>query len=571
MIVERVSCDVLVAGAGAAGCRAALEAASLGAQVILTAKGALGRCGNTNLASSVYAASGFGDPHDGPDCHLHDVIVEGRYLSRQDVARVFCDLAPETARELEQWGVEWYRHSDGRYVLIAVEGHSVPRALHYDEVTGQVIQRTLVRRLSSFDRVQVIDDLFLTALLVDDGRILGAAGLDMKTGRLIAFECPAVILATGGAGALYDMNDTETTSTGDGYGLAYRAGAELVDMEMHQFFPLAFVHPPSIRGTSIGYGGLWEMGLKLTNAPGERFMVRRNPAGHEVMTRDLFSRFIFEEVAEGRGTEHGGVWLDTTDIVDFERVMRRHPRTYKWKRRFGVNTRRFEVAPCYHFTMGGVRIDDRARASIEGLFAAGEVAGGLHGANRLGGNALSECLVFGTIAGREAAGVRRRVGLSEPLVRQHEVHMTRLVSRGSSDGAVRPEEIHAALQRFMYRYAGIVRTGHEMARALDEILALRARLAQAAILPGMIYNQSLARLLEVDNMLTVAELTVRSALERAESRGAHFRADCPSADRHWIINLVAAKGPDGPRLRHAPVAFPYVQPPDVRPPEEVVA
>jgi succinate dehydrogenase/fumarate reductase flavoprotein subunit len=563
-----VEADVLVVGGGAAGCRAALEAAGRGSRVHLVCKGLLGKCGTTNQAAvCVTAVTGDGDPHDSPDAYFKDIVHGGKFLSDQHLARILAEESFEEILYLESLGMKWYKTRNGRFLLRPMPGQGHDRGVHFDARTGQLLQRTLVKRIRECSSVTVLDDFYVLDLCAHQGSTCGAVGIDLRSGDLLPILASAIILATGGLGAMFPFNAMESTSTGDGHALALRAGAQLQDMEMHQFFPTSFAWPPSLRGTGVATSVLWKHGLRLFNALDERFMETRDPLQKEAVTRDELSRAIAREIMEGRGTEHAGVWLDTTATdSNWASVEREFARVYKRPRQFGVDTRRFEVCPTYHFTMGGVRIDEFGQSSINGLYAAGEVSGGVHGANRVGGNALSECLVFGRRAGQavtRASGDHKRTDMVAADACRLQKTMADLL--GKKENAVRPHVIHAALQEIMAKGAGVIRSRPATEAALFELGQLRERAqAEMTAIQGAErggYNLDLLEALQVRNMLDLATVILRSVLMREETRGAHYRTDFPDTDdAEWLINILAVRDKRELLLKRNPVKLSKLHP-----------
>lgn len=565
--VERYLCDVLVIGSGAAGCRAAIAASEAAAQVCLITKGPLGRSGTTNLGGVVYAAAlGHADPSDSVYHHMRDTVVEGRYLGDQRMAMLMAERAPRSVYDLERYGLNWYKKG-GRFYQLPTPGHSRDRGVHYNQKTGQMVQRALVRELLRPSRVNVmlLEDFLVASLIRDrEGPVVGVSGVNLRTGRLGQVDAGAVIIATGGCGAMCRVTDMDTGATGDGMALALRAGAELIAPEMHQFFPTAFVHPESLRGLALATSALWKYGLRLYNANGERFMERYYPREKENVPRDLLSRAIYQEIAEGRGTEHGGVYLDTSQVAGWEEVKKHRARSYVMPQRLGIDTDRVEVAPTYHFTIGGIRVNLDTSTSVPGLFACGEAAGGLHGANRIGGNALAECVVFGEIAGEVAAGWARGNGGKAPDAVSELRRSIGAWTAGPGEG-VRPIKLVRSLQDLFWRRMGIVRDHQGLSSGLQELdelgeLAGRVRLAATE----RVFNLELVDAIQLQNMLELARAFFRGALERTESRGCHFRADYPRPDNpNWLRNIVCRKKGNQIEMETVPVEFPHVAPEEV--------
>lgn len=540
--VRRIKTDVIIIGTGAAGSRAAIEVSEHNAKVILISKGSPGRSGTTNLAGVHYAAALGHADDDSPQHHFNDTIIEARWIADQELAWTMCMNGPKTVYDLERYGLKWYRTKDGkRYKQLPAPGHSYNRGVHFDGRTGKMVQKNLTDEVRRHKDIQIVGDTFITQILVDDNGVVGAIGIDLKTGELLVFEASSVILATGGTGMIYKVTDMETGSTGDGIAMAYRAGADLIAPEMHQFFPTSFVWPDTLRGVAVNSSQLWKLGLRLYNIKDERFMERYYPLEKENMPRDILSHCIFREIQDGRGTEHGGVWLDTRWIKSFEELRHDRARSYIWPEKLGVNLQRFEVAPTYHFTLGGVRINSDAETSVPGLYACGEVVGATHGANRLAGNALTECIVFGEIAGRNAAQ-HALMPHSHLLIKDTMVNQERhrLIGLLTSNGSARqPREIYDDLRETMYQNVGIVRDGIRLQSAIERVGELKEEAKSMRMADIEQYNVEWIWAIELDGMLQLAELFAKGALMRTESRGAHYRSDYPDTDdEHWLRNIL---------------------------------
>jgi fumarate reductase (CoM/CoB) subunit A len=553
-----------VVGTGAAGCRAAIEAAEYGADVQLVSKGVVGHSGTTNMAEVVYAAAiAHTDRLDHPQYHFEDTVVEGHWIGDQKLARLLADGAPKTVYDLERYGLPWYRMEDRRhYYQLPTPGHRFDRGVHYNESTGTKMQEALIEEIGRHDTIHSLSDTLVVGLFVDDGRIVGASAIDLHHGSLIVFEAGAVIIATGGAGLMYQVTDMERGSTGDGIALAYRAGAELIAPEMHQFFPTAFVWPETLRGLIVTSSNLWRFGLRLYNADGDRFMERHFPVEKEDVPRDVLSRYIFLEIAEGRGTEHGGVWLDASNIDGWDYLRRERAKSYIWPTKLGVNTERFEIAPTYHYTTGGVRINENTQTRVQGLYAAGEVVGGIHGANRIGGNALPECMVFGEIAGRHAAlTAPRRSTVPQSLI-DDELRRLRGFLTPPDTVDLRPIDVLKKLKQTMYRHMGIVRDDPGLRQGLSELETLvEEEMPRVGVGPGDIFNWEWIWKIELDNMLEQARIYTEAALLRTETRGAHYRSDYPETDNErWLKNIVARKEIGGPVYSTEDVRFDSIDP-----------
>lgn len=556
--------DVLVVGTGAAGCRAAIEAAEYGADVVLLSKGVLGRSGTTNLAEVVYAAAiAHTDTLDKTWYHFEDTVLEGHWLGDQRLVKLLADNAPKTVYDLERYGLPWYRMEDGKhYYQLPTPGHRFDRGVHFDESTGSKMQAALVEEIDRHKEIHPFNDTLVTNVFVEDGQVVGASAIDLHTGKLVIFKTGAIIIATGGAGMMYAVNDMERGSTGDGITLAYRAGAELIAPEMHQFFPTAFAWPETLRGTIVTSSNLWGFGLRLYNAKNERFMEKYFPDKKENVPRDVLSRGIFLEILEGRGTEHGGVWLDASNIDGWEYLRRERARSYIWPAKLGVNTERFEIAPTYHFTMGGIRINPNAQTNVAGLYAAGEVVGGIHGANRIGGNALVECMVFGEIAGRHAAlTVERNIRFRDSMI-QDELKRLQSSLKAPQQVDLRPVDALRSLKQTMYLHVGIVRSAGGLKEGLEKLECLEMEeLPRVGVGPGNVFNWEWIWKVELENMIEQAKIYTRAALMRTETRGAHYRSDYPEADnKNWLKNIVVRKENGEATFETAPIEFPYIYP-----------
>jgi fumarate reductase (CoM/CoB) subunit A len=567
--VRQYQTDVLVIGSGAAGSRAAIEACEYSADVLLVSKGVPGRSGTTNLAGVHYAAAVGHADDDTPRHHFEDTIIEARWIADQELALTMCLNGPKTVFDLERYGLEWYRTEDKKhYKQLPAPGHSYDRGVHFNGRTGKMVQDNLFDELLRHSDIRLMGDVFITQILVDQVEVVGATAIDLKNGDFVVISASSVILATGGAGMMYKVTDMETGSTGDGIAMAYRAGAELIDPEMHQFFPTAFVWPDTLRGVAVNSSQLWKLGLRLYNVEDERFMEKYFPREKEHMPRDILSQRIFQEIQEGRGTEHGGVWQDTRWIENFEELRRDRARSYIWPEKLGVNLERIEVAPTYHFTLGGVRINTEAETRVPGLYACGEIVGATHGANRLAGNALTECMVFGEIAGRNAAlrsGQRKDADpVSECLMNEERERLRALLS--SDDKATkRPGNIYDELRQTMYFNVGIVRDEERLEEAIDQVSELRRQAQSLHLSDVEQYNVEWIWMLELDAMLQLAEIFARGAKMRTESRGAHYRVDYPDTDdAEWLKHIVVRSGDGEDVFATEPVALPYLDDVKVR-------
>jgi succinate dehydrogenase / fumarate reductase flavoprotein subunit len=575
---ERFEHDVLVVGAGGAGLRAAIEAAAQGVSVGLVCKSLLGKAHTVMAEGGVAAALANVDDRDNWRVHFADTMRGGQYLNHPRMAELHAREAPERVRELEAWGALFDRTRDGRILQRNFGGHAYPRLAHVGDRTGLEMIRTLQDH-GIHRGIDVHMECTVLTLLLDGVRVVGALAYERERGRFRLFHARAVVLATGGIGRAFAVTSNSWEYTGDGQALAYRAGAELIDMEFVQFHPTGMVWPPGVRGILVTEGVRGEGGV-LRNKDGRRFMFddvpetyRQQTAGDEeegwrytqgdrtarrppeLLTRDHVARCIVREIKAGRGTPHGGVWLDISWIREKlpradEHIRRKLPSMYHQFRSLAdidITREPMEVGPTTHYAMGGVRVDAESQMStVPGLFAAGEVAAGLHGANRLGGNSLSDLLVFGKRAGEHAARFAKDHPAGRIDQRQVE-HATRdALAPFEAQEVAGPYAIQHELQHTMQNLVGIVRQEAEMLRALAAIEALGPRAARVGVSGNREYNPGWHTALDLPNLLTVAEAVTRSALERKESRGAQFREDYPEKDpAAGRYNIVVRRAADG--------------------------
>jgi succinate dehydrogenase / fumarate reductase flavoprotein subunit len=536
--------DVLVIGAGGAGLRAAIAAAEAGLSVGLACKSLLGKAHTVMAEGGIAAALGNVDSHDRWEVHFADTMRGGQLLNDYRMVEIFAKEAPERVYEVEQWGAIFDRTPDGKILQRPFGAHTYPRLCHVGDRTGLELIRTLQDN-AVHSGVEVYMELTLTRLLTDGERIAGAFGYRREDGRFIFLGAKAVILATGGWGKVFKVTSNSWECTGDGCAMAYEAGAELMDMEMVQFHPTGMVWPPGVRGILVTEAVRGEGGI-LRNAQGERFMKRYDPQKMELSSRDVVARAIYKEVQAGRGTPHGGAFLDITHY-GFAFIKKKLPGMYEQFLKLAdidITKSPMEVAPTIHYVMGGVRVGaGTGETTVPGLFAAGEVAAGLHGANRLGGNSLSDLLVFGKRAGEYAAACAR--GLSAaPRVDEHQAEEERILLQRpfEADGPEKPFAMHEEIQGIMGEYAGIARTGAGLSEGLEKILALQARATRLRVGGSMLFNPSWHACRDVQFMLTLCEAILRSAIVRQESRGAHWRLDHPDQDPRWgALNVVVSR------------------------------
>ncbi len=580
--------DVLVIGAGGAGLRAAIESSAGGVSVGLVCKSLLGKAHTVMAEGGIAAALANVDDRDNWRVHFSDTMRGGQYVNNWRMAQLHAQEAPARVRELEAWGAVFDRTPDGRILQRNFGGHKYPRLAHVGDRTGLEMIRTLQDH-GIHKGIQVYMECTVVRLLKDGDRIAGALAYYRDRGRFVVFRAKAIVLATGGIGKAYKITSNSWEYTGDGHTLAYDAGADLQDMEFIQFHPTGMIWPLSVRGILVTEGVRGEGGI-LVNNKGERFMFKDIPDNYknqtakdaeegwrycqgdknaqrppELLTRDHVARCILREVREGRGSPHGGVYLDIAWIKEKisnapEHIKRKLPSMYHQFKELGgidITKEPMEVGPTTHYVMGGVKVDAESQMSrVPGLFACGECAVGINGANRLGGNSLSDLLVFGKRAGEFAAKYAKEQATGNLQIDQIEAAMRWALEpfdrTGGNEG---PYQVQHELQEMMQDLVGIVRREEEMQRALDGLTKLRDR-AKKAMVPGnREYNPGWHTALDLHNLLTVSEAVTRSALVRKESRGGHFRDDFPAKAEHFgKVNLVCRKGPDGQmQIEEAPI------------------
>jgi succinate dehydrogenase / fumarate reductase, flavoprotein subunit len=526
--------DVLIIGAGGAGLRAAIEALAHGASVGVVCKSLLGKAHTVMAEGGIAAAMANVDAADGWKTHFKDTMFGGKYLNNWRMARLHAQESPDRVRELEQWGALFDRTDSGAILQRAFGGHTYKRLCHVGDRTGLEMIRTLQDRgvHLGFD---VYMECTVTRLLTDGGRIAGAFAYWRENGRFIVFKAKSIVIATGGIGKAWPITSNSWECTGDGMTLAYEAGAELMDMEFVQFHPTGMVWPPGVQGLLVTEAVRGEGGI-LRNKLGERFMEKYDPKRMELSTRDVVARSIYTEVKEGRGTEHGGAYLDISH-KPAEYVKKKLPSMYhQFKELADVDITKspMEVGPTCHYMMGGIRVEaETAQSTVPGLFAAGEAAAGLHGANRLGGNSLSDLLVFGRRAGEAAAKHAKEVSTPGLALAQIEEAERELLAPFSNTGSESPYAVQRDLQKVMQSLVGIFRTDEDLKKAFAELEELKARAAKAGVEGSRLFNPGWHLTRELNSMLTISEAVALSALARTESRGAHSRIDFPNYDPVW--------------------------------------
>ncbi|MEE2035278.1 fumarate reductase/succinate dehydrogenase flavoprotein subunit [Rhodococcus chondri] len=584
--VERHSYDVVVIGAGGAGLRAVIEARQRGLSVAVVCKSLFGKAHTVMAEGGCAAAMGNANPRDSWQVHFQDTMRGGKFLNNWRMAELHAREAPDRVWELETYGALFDRTPDGRISQRNFGGHTYPRLAHVGDRTGLELIRTMQQKIVSLQqedhaetgdyeaRVKVFAECTITELLKDDqGRIAGAFGYERESGRFLLFEAPAVVVATGGIGKSWKVTSNSWEYTGDGHALALRAGAALINMEFIQFHPTGMIWPPSVKGILVTEGVRGDGGV-LKNSEGDRFMFRYVPAVFkgqyaeseeeadrwyedqennrrtpDLLPRDEVARAINSEVKEGRSTPHGGVFLDIASRMPAAEIVRRLPSMHHQFRELAdvdITKEPMEVGPTCHYVMGGIEVDpDSGAASVPGLFAAGECSGGMHGSNRLGGNSLSDLLVFGRRAGLGAADYVQSLA-ARPRITEEDVSVAARTALSPFDpadhtSAENPYTLHTELQQSMHDLVGIIRRADEIERALAELATLRARIRNVAVEGHRQFNPGWHLALDLRNMLLVCECVAQAALLRTESRGGHTRDDHPAMDAQWRSTLLVCR------------------------------
>src|SRR5947199_3144012 len=588
--LERHDYDVIVVGAGGAGLRAAIESSAAGARTALICKSLLGKAHTVMAEGGIAAAVGNVWKEDNWKVHFRDTMRGGKLLNHWRMAQIHAQEAPDRVLELEEWGALFDRTKDGLILQRDFGGHRYARLAHVGDRTGLEMIRTLQDH-AVHRGIDVFMETTMFRLLTEDGRVSGAIGYDRQKGELALFHAKSVVLATGGVGKAWKVTSNSWEYTGDGFAMALEAGAELIDMEMTQFHPTGMVWPTSVRGLLVTEGVRGDGGT-LKNANGERFMFkyipeffkaetadneaeahrwfedkRNNRRTPDLLPRDEVARAINSEVKAGRGTEHGGVFLDIATRRPADYIKKRLPSMYhQFKELAGVDITKepMEVGPTCHYVMGGVRVDaDTAQSTVKGLFAAGEVAGGMHGSNRLGGNSLSDLLVFGRRAGLYAALYAKDFGGTLVVdSAQVEQAARQMLAPFERTGGANPYAIQSDLQDTMQALVGIIRNEADLKEALKRLDVLKARAAKVRVDGHRQYNPGWHTALDLDSLLTVAECSALAALERKESRGGHTREDHPYTDDTWGKVNVVVRLKDG-RIQVSREPLPEM-PPDLK-------
>lgn len=538
--------------------RAAIEAFDRGAKVMLVCKSLLGKAHTVMAEGGVAASLGNVDQEDNWKVHFSDTIVEGQFINNWKMAEIFAKEAPDRVIELEHYGALFDRTPDGKIMQRPFGAHTYRRLCYVGDRTGLELIRTLEDQVIKRN-IHYMDETVIARVFKDEeaGAVSGALGIRIRTGEIMLFKCKAVVLATGGCGRVYSVTSNSWESTGDGLSLAYRAGAELMDMEMIQFHPTGMIYPAGVRGLLVTEAVRGEGGI-LLNVKGERFMEKYDPKRKDLSARDVVARAIYSEIMAGRGTPNGAVYLDIRQRgADY--IKKKLPSMYYQFLEFAgvdITKEMMEVAPTTHYQMGGVKVDaETCQTVVKGLYAAGEVACGLHGANRLGGNSLSDILVFGRRAGLAASEYVKSTEGGHASDEDVRGEIARTLAPFKVAGGANPFELKERIAETMWKYVGIVRKEEDLKKGLEEILKIKLESKNVQAKGPRAYNQSWADSTAVWNMVLDCEAIIRSALARKESRGAHTRSDYPQKDNeHWLVNIITKLRDGQMTLELVPVA-----------------
>ena len=543
METKTISSDVLIIGSGGAGARAAIEVDNAGLKALIVSKGLSFRSGCTGMAEGGYnAVFKAVDEEDTIDAHIYDTLKGGSYLNDSKLVDILVNESPKRLIDLENYGALFDRQESGKINQRAFGGQQYRRTCFQGDRTGHEIITALKEEITKRD-IETLDEVMVTNLILSQDarppRVIGAVGLDLKNSDIIFLQAKSVIIATGGAGQLYPVTSNTVQKNGDGYALAWNVGANLIDMEEVQFHPTGMVAPESKKGVLVTEAVRGEGGI-LLNKNKERFMKKYSPEKMELSTRDVVARSIYTEIIEGRGTENGGVYLDIShlDADVIEEKLETMVLQFK-DVDVDITKEPMEVAPTAHHFMGGVKINENCESSIANLYAAGEASGGVHGANRLGGNALADTQVFGKIAGENAAKAAKTVDFEEnpEMFKAEEDRITGLIK----DGSIKPQELKKRIKKLMWEKVSIIRNEKNLNEALKELMEMEKSLNDLKVEDKKQYNIDLQTALEVINMVQIATLVVKSAILRRESRGAHFREDYPETKDEWKKSIVLNK------------------------------
>lgn len=566
---EKVVTDVLVVGAGGAGTRAAIAAAEGGARVVIAVKDLFGHSGCTPVAMGGLAGY-VNYPGDSWMVYFTDTVVGGGFMNNQKLVEVLTKEAKERFEELEEWCAAFDRDEKDEVYLRKFGGHTFNRSPISGDRTGREMMWALKRKCYQNDLISIRDEVYITKLFVTtDGEISGAIGVDLKKGEIVLFECPTVILASGGSGRLWPITFSTKGKVGEGVFMAYEAGAEIRDMEFFQIHPTGFLWPPAVRGRVVSEGVRSDGGI-LRNSKGERFMEKYDPLRKELATRDYVSRCIFKEVKEGRGSEHGGAYMDVTHLPP-EFIERRLASVLETGLVGGIDIRKqmFEVIPEHHYQNGGVDINEWGETRVKGLYACGEVAGGVHGGNRLGSNSLPDLLVFGKRAGERAAEYVKSSDSSPKVEEKQVAEEIEVICRPlKNEKGTNPFELSKKLHDIMFEEMHIARNESGLKRCLSITEEVEEELKQASVKGTLKANEAWVTTMELRSRITVGKMMVRASLMRTESRASLFREDFPRTNRkEWDKNIKISKENGEMRLSTAPLVITYLQPHQVRLPD----
>ena len=539
MEIKTISSDVLIIGSGGAGSRAAIEVDDAGLKPLIVSKGLSFRSGCTGMAEGGYnAVFKTVDKDDSIEAHMHDTLKGGSYLNDEKLVEILVNESPKRLIDLENYGALFDRQESGEIDQRPFGGQSFRRTCYQGDRTGAELLNALKEEIIRRD-IECIEEVMITSLVCEGTQVIGACGFDLKDSSLIYFQAKSTILASGGAGQLYPVTSNTFQKNGDGYAIAFRAGANLIDMEQIQFHPTGMVKPKTKRGILVTEAVRAEGGI-LLNKDGERFMSKYAPEKMELATRDVVARSIYQEIIEGKGTDDGGVYLDISHLDDDYIDEKLETMVLQFEN-VGVDIKHepIEVAPTAHHFMGGLKINTDASTSLENLFGAGEVCGGVHGANRLGGNALADTQVFGKIAGESASKAAKQTDLktNEEMVENEASRIEGIIKKGT----IKPQDFKNRIKNLMWEKVAIVREEKTLNEALGELQEKQKELDSLDVSEKKQYNTELVTALEVINMVEICILTVKSAILRRESRGAHFRSDFPESLDEWKKSIVINK------------------------------
>ncbi|MBI4009734.1 MAG: FAD-binding protein [Candidatus Aenigmarchaeota archaeon] len=534
--------DVLVIGSGGAGLRAAIEAFDVGVKVLIISKSGIGKAHTINAEGGVNAALGNVDKEDNWKIHYEDTLKEGHYLSNKKMAEILVKEAIDSVLELARWGLPFNKTNEGKLDQRYFGAHSYRRTCYAADRTGLAILKTLIKQVKK-RKIKYIDGIIVTSILAKSNFVYGVTCVNFKTGEFFVIQAKAIILATGGFTRVYKVSTHPEESYGDGIAMAYRIGTELQDMEMIQFHPTGMAFPAKYRGI-LATEALRGEGAKLYNSKGERFMGKYDAKRMELSARDIIARAIYTEIEEGRGTKNNGVWLDITHL-DPKVIKKKLPKMYKQFLKLAktdITKEKIEVTPTAHYSMGGIKVNSTTtETKTRGLFVAGEISAGLHGANRLGGNSLAETLVFGRRAGVFAAKLAKKTKFQEMDLARIKKEYKRITSPFKRGRKLEITEhmLKEKVRKVMWEYAGVKRDEKMLKLGLNEINKIKKLANKISVSGSLKRNHGWLDFLDTDNMLVVCEAIVRSALMRKESRGAHWRSDyLEKNDKEWLVNII---------------------------------